>query len=56
MKVLEVAKLHNVSALTVYNWIRKGLKFRVVKQIGKKPYKIITDDNLNEFLGVKKDD
>jgi len=50
--VKEIAEMYDVTLMTVYVWIDKGLPFKIRKEIGKRPYKILDPKDVAEFLGL----
>ena len=52
MKVYEIAIMFKVSPLAVYNWIAKGLPYKIMREPKKKPYKTINPDDVKKFLGL----
>ncbi len=54
-KISEIAKIYNVTPNGVRYWIEKGLKFETVKEIGKKPYKVINEKDVKDFLQITKE-
>lgn len=54
-KISEIAKIYNVTPNGVRYWIEKGLKFQTVKEIGKKPYKVINEKDVKDFLQLTKE-
>lgn len=53
--VSEIAKMFGVSKMGVKYWLDKGLKFKTEKIVGRKVRKIISPEDVKEFLklGVK---
>ena len=49
-KVSEIAKMYGVTSNGVRYWINKGLPFKIVKEIGKKPCKMISEKDVEDFL------
>lgn len=49
-KISEIAKIYGVTPNGVRYWIEKGLKFETFKEVGKKPYKVINEKDVEEFL------
>lgn len=54
-KISEIAKIYKVTPNGVRYWIEKGLKFETVKEIGKKPYKVINEKDVQDFLKLTKE-
>lgn len=54
-KISEIAKIYNVTPNGVRYWIEKGLKFETVKEVGKKPYKVINEKDVKDFLKLTKE-
>jgi len=52
MKVSEIAVMFEVSPLAVYNWIAKGLPYKVMRELRKKPYKTINPEDVKKFLNL----
>ncbi len=50
--VLELSKHFDVTIMSVYKWIQKGMPFEERKQVGRKKYKIISLQKAKDFLGV----
>lgn len=48
--VYEIASRHNVTHQTVYNWIKAGLKCTVRHDKGLKAFRVISDEDVNDFL------
>lgn len=52
LKVREIADKYGVAPLTVYRWLSLGLPYQVVKEIGRKPYKVIDPVDVEKFHGI----
>jgi predicted DNA-binding protein YlxM (UPF0122 family) len=50
LTVADIAEKYSISRQAVYKWIDAGLIYSTVCEIGKKPYKLISIENLNYFL------
>lgn len=51
--VKEIADHYKITKQTVYLWIADGLKFEVVKVVGRKPHKLIDPVNVIKYLANK---
>lgn len=54
MQVKEIAIKFKVSEVTVYDWVKKGLKHNTENAIGKKEYIIIDPNDVYKFKGIIK--
>ena len=51
LSVKEVSEKCGVTLTSVYRWIEKGqISFTVQKRIGKKPRKVISEEELQNFI------
>ena len=48
----QMAKRFNVTGITIRNWIKKGLKYRKEKIIGKKERMIVSIKDVDKFLNL----
>jgi len=52
LTVQEIANKYGVTYQAVWLWIKKGLKVSTVREIGKKEYRVIDENDVAEFLGL----
>lgn len=55
LSVAEVAKKYGVTTMAVRHWMKKGLPFSTKKIIGRKPFKVIKESDLDSFLNLSED-
>ena len=53
--VKEISEYFGVTPQTVGNWIKVGLPYGIEKIIGRKPRRIINQEDVYELLGLSKD-
>lgn len=52
LTVSETAERFEVTKMSVYNWIKNGLKHDTEKIIGKKPRIVIDPEDVKKFHGI----
>lgn len=52
--VSEIAEHFGVTPVSVRNWIAKGLKTETERVIGIKPRMVVSIEDVEKFLGLKK--
>jgi len=50
--VQQTADRYGVTYMAVQHWIKKGLKFSTVREIGRKEYRVLDENDVKEFLDL----
>jgi predicted transcriptional regulator len=53
LTVKEIADNYGVTKQAVYLWLSDGLKFEIVKKVGRKAYRQINPDDVKKYLASK---